>query len=62
MSIIDQRNQIISSLDQDMQRFAEELHFTEWLGSVRRDPFFLCVTRERGEDKLFEATLESKGG
>ncbi|XP_075888324.1 MICAL-like protein 1 isoform X2 [Nelusetta ayraudi] len=35
VSIIDQRNLIISSLDQDMQR-------------------------ERGEDKLFEATLESK--
>lgn len=68
LSVIEQRNQIICSLDQDVQRFGRG-GLTAARGSVsnlKKKTAAICLSlftliRERKEDKLLKATLNSKG-
>lgn len=68
LSLIEQRNQIISSLDQDVQRCGR------WALTAtgvciktlkKKNPAFclllFTLLRERKEDELLKATLSSKG-
>ena len=64
VSIIDQRNQIISILDQDMQRYTAKkktIHGAYACVNMCVCLFFLYLIREREEDKILKVVMKSKG-